>query len=305
MQHSLINHIRKIAPSNRRDEKLFSISDLERFSGIKTHTIRVWEHRYGILSPLRSDGNVRLYTIDHVRRLLSVALLQNNRYRLSSLGKLTDDELEQKVQSLHALGCKQLSAVNHLVFYMYSDIEKFEDVLDGCVNCWGIDNTIENIIIPFLGRVQLVSYRDKKSETHFAVAAIRKKIMVGIEKQKILANNPPLALLFLPEKEHYDLLLLYMTYLLRRTGTRVLYLGTDISINNLHPILQDKKPDFLYTYITDHRKSQVADLAAWLQQQYQNVTLHVVTPEETYPDNQLDNVQFIHYQSFNAFINSM
>jgi len=203
------------------------------------------------------------------------------------------------------LDCKQQNAVNHLIFYMYTDIEKFEDVLDGCVHCWGIDETIENIIIPFLGKVQLVSYRDKNFQTHFAVTAVRKKLMVGIEKQNILANNPPVALLFLPEKEHYDLLLLYMTYLLRRTGTRVLYLGTDISINNIHPILQDKKPDFLYTYITDHKKTKVFELAAWLRQQYRDVTLHVVTPEETYPDNQFSNVQFIHYQSFNAFINSI
>lgn len=305
MQHAFINDILQPPQSlSRNSEKLFSISDLERFSRIKAHTIRIWEHRYAILSPLRSEGNVRMYTIGQVRRLLSIALLQNNGKRISNLSELTDEELEQKAQGLTTVESKQQNAINHLVFYMYTDIEKFEDVLDGCVHCWGIDEAIEHIIIPFLGRVELVCYKDKSLETHFVVTAIRKKMMVAIERHQVLVSNPPLALLFLPEKEHYDLVLLYMTYLLKRKGVRVLYLGTDISIDNIHSILQGKKPDFLYTYITAHRKTKVYEVAVWLHQ-HSDLVLHAVTHEEIDEGSKLNNVRLIHYQSFSKFINTV
>src|SRR5690349_13902948 len=130
--------------------KLFSIKDLERFSGIKAHTIRIWELRYNVLSPERSVGNVRHYTISDVDRILKISLLQKSGYKISVLVHLSPEEIDNNIQTLVNEECMQIRAINHLIYFMYSDIEKFEEVLDSCVLCWGIDTTIEKVIFPFL-----------------------------------------------------------------------------------------------------------------------------------------------------------
>src|SRR5688572_11381681 len=241
--------VSNVSKSDRSMGKLFSITDLERFTGIKAHTIRIWELRYKVLSPVRSAGNVRHYTLSDVDRILKLSLLQKSGFKISALVHLNPAEIDLRLQTMMEEQCMQIRAINHLIFYMYSDFEKFEEVLDSCVLCWGIDATIEKIIFPFLEKIELLSYKDKSYETHFVVTAIRKKLIVGIEKEKNNSDSMHSAVLFLQKGEHYDLLLLYMTYLLKKKGVRLLYLGTDISISNLIRIISAKKPDILYTYI--------------------------------------------------------
>ena len=283
--------------------KLFSIKDLERFSGIKAHTIRIWELRYKVLSPVRSIGNVRHYSLNDVDRILKISLLQKCGYKISTLAQLSPASIDYHLQSLTEVECMQIRAINHLIFYMYSDIEKFEEVLDSCVLSWGIDTTIEKVIFPFLEKIELLSYKDKSYETHFVVTAIRKKLILGIESEKNTTSSRQSALLFLQKGEHYDLLLLYITYLLKRKGVRLLYLGTDISTQNLLRIIDAKRPDVIYTYIPQMRKSRLHDFAGQLDHQFPGMKLHAVTCENV-SIKMHDNVDYIYYKTVDAFINS-
>jgi DNA-binding transcriptional MerR regulator len=283
----------------------FSIKELERFSGVKAHTIRIWELRFKLFSPERSLGNVRRYSLHDVRRLMNIALLQKNGCRISVLAQLDAVGLDQKLQELVEMESRQCSAINHLILYMYHDIEKFEDVLDSCVLYWGIDVTIKKIILPFLEKTELLSYKDKSCETHFAVTAIRKKIIYGIENRKDMVPASTSALLFLPEGEHYDLFLLYMTYILKQKGIRVLYLGTDISAKNLNRIIEEKKPDLLFTYITNPQRFKLHGFAAQLDCQHPGIKAHVVSYQSPPSNQEINNLQFIPHQVFDSFVESL
>lgn len=280
---------------NRSIMKRFSIRELEWLSGIKAHTIRIWEKRYQAFLPQRSSGQTRSYSLADVQRLLSMALLLKKGYKISSLSDLPALQLEQRLQLLVDDEDKQERALNHLIFYMYSDIEKFEDVLDGAVLCWGIETTIEKLILPFLEKVELFSYKDKSCETHFVVTAIRKKIILGIEKINTISITQKTALLFLPEQEHYDLILLYMAFLLKQKGIRVLYLGTNISTANLQRITELKKPDFFYTYIPQGQKFKLSVFASFLEKKYSDAVLFAATYNQASFKEQLENVEFLHF----------
>ncbi|MBD0280064.1 MAG: MerR family transcriptional regulator [Bacteroidota bacterium] len=150
--------------------KSFSIRELETFSGVKAHAIRIWEKRYAVLKPHRSNGNFRHYTLEEVMLMLDIALLTKNGFTISQVAGMEADVLRHEVYSLICREAKQTRAVNELIICMFSgNIEAFETILDGCVLCWGIDTTIQQVIIPFLEKVNLLSYSDSSSETHFAV----------------------------------------------------------------------------------------------------------------------------------------
>ncbi|HZF63437.1 MAG TPA: MerR family transcriptional regulator [Chitinophagaceae bacterium] len=289
-----------MVPHNQDKARWFTIKDLERFSGVKAHTIRVWEQRYRLLSPGRSRGNIRMYSPDDVQRLLNVSLLLNIVPRISAISRLHSSELKQSVDAVSDPCLKRQKALHHLIYYMYRDIEKFEDVLDACVQCWGTDITLEHVVLPFLEKASLLSYKDKTFETHFAVTAIRRKLILAIENVQSAAISEKSAVLFLPMGEHFDLYLLYMAYVLKQKGLRVFYLGTNVSINTLQNMMETNAPDMLFTFIPQNQKFKLQDLASFLKQQYPKTVLHAVTCNDS-ENKKLNNVRFIFYKEIKMF----
>ena len=277
--------------------KSFSIRDLENLSGVKTHTIRMWEKRYQLFLPQRNKGNFRYYSFDQLKYLLDLVLLINSGFKISGIAKLDDLNLKNAVDSLVNWEQRQSKSINSLICFMFcSDIEEFEAILDDCVLSWGIDKTIGQVIIPFLEKTGILSYSDSSSEVHFVVTAIRKKIILGIEKLNTSKKVEKTALLFLPQNEHYDLVLLYMSYLLKYNGLKVLYLGTDISIENLNVVIQNKKPDYLYTYVTHKTKTKNLIFLNGLEQKPAATKIFVAVGNDTKLGNDLTNLNFIHYK---------
>lgn len=277
----------------------FSIKEMEQISGVKAHTLRIWELRHRLFEPQRSNTNIRSYSLHDLRYLLNITLLLDNGHRISKIAVRTGSDIQRAVNFLEGDKNRQSMAVHRLLIYMYTDIEKFEDTLDSCVLCWGIDTTIKKIILPFMEKARLLSYKDKNFETHFAVTALRKKLIVGIEKEKNAAASQQTALLFLSQGDHYDLFLLYMTYFLKREGIRVLYLGTDVCVKSLKSILEAKKLDSLYTYIPENKKFALGDFAVYLQEKMPGIILNVVTCDQVQAE-QTRNLNFIHYSSMLA-----
>lgn len=227
----------------------FAIKDLERITGVKAHTIRAWEVRYNVFSPHRTTTNIRYYSIEDVSYLLNLSLLINKGYRISRLANISRQVLEQKILSLNTEEDRNRRSINELLICMYlEDIEQFEVVLDAYVLEWGIDQALQSIVLPFLITADLLSYHSSSSEVHFVVTAVRKKIIRGIESLTAPLESTNRALLFLFKDEHYDLMLLYLNYLLKAKGIGVFYLGTNISPDSLEKVLGDKKPEMLFTY---------------------------------------------------------
>ncbi|MBC7826171.1 MAG: MerR family transcriptional regulator [Chitinophagaceae bacterium] len=277
--------------------KDFSIKHLENFSGIKAHTIRVWEQRFGILQPNRSKSNIRHYSLNDVKLLLNTALLVKNGFKISELAGKDHHSIATKIRQLTADKARREKVVSQLIICMYShDIEQFDDILDSCFVTWGVDITLQELILPFLEKVKLLSYHDSSCEAHFAITAIRRKIILGLERVHSNIKSNKSALLFLAEGEHYDLMLLFISYILKKNGIKVWYLGTNISKDNLGLILSLKKPDYLFTYIPHKQKFKEHAVIPYINKYLTETNFVVVSCEQKSAKLEIDpHVSFIHY----------
>ncbi|HVK96621.1 MAG TPA: MerR family transcriptional regulator, partial [Flavisolibacter sp.] len=189
---------------------LFSIHELQNLSGIKAHTIRAWEQRYGILKPERSKGNCRHYCLEELKLLLDIVLVVKSGKRISYVSEMSREKLDSQLKEISDNVLAKEKVIAALVCSMfYKEVDEFESILDSSINSWGTDISIRDVIIPFLQRVNLLSFNNSSLEVHFVVTIIRKKIILGIENTTPTNVLDKSALLFLPENEHYDLILLY------------------------------------------------------------------------------------------------
>lgn len=241
--------------------KIFTINDLERFSGVKAHTLRIWERRYALLQPSRSPGNFRLYTLDELKKILNIALLKKNGYSVSGLSKFSDTVIEHKAENLPNDYNKWQKAINDLTISMYTkELESFEWLLDELLLKWPIEILVEKIIFPFLKITNLLWTGNKLFEEHLVVTASRKKLILAIESINTNIKKEKTVLLFLPDCKQLDLGLLYSNFNLKRKGIHVLYLGNDVTIDNLKIILQVQPPAYIFTYLHQNHHFQVEQL---------------------------------------------
>lgn len=231
----------------------FTIKDLENLSGIKAHTIRIWEQRYNFLNPSRTDTNIRYYSNEELITLLNIALLNKYGYKISHIDKMQPIEMKERILSLTQSEAQLERIVNELIECMVDlRIEDFESVLDFQIASKGIEKTITQIIFPFLERIGIlwVTSRVNPAQEHLVTNIIRQKLIVGIEKTVPALQVTSTALLFLPEGEHHELGILFMYYLLKTRGVKVLYLGANVPMRDVVYVADLKGPTFLYTHLT-------------------------------------------------------
>lgn len=231
----------------------FTIKDLENLSGIKAHTIRIWEQRYNFLNPSRTDTNIRYYTNDELITLLNIALLNKYGYKISHIDKMKPIEMKERILSLTQSEAQLERIVNELIECMVDlRIEDFESVLDFQISTKGIEKTITQIIFPFLERIGIlwVTSRVNPAQEHLVTNIIRQKLILGIERTVPALQVTSTALLFLPEGEHHELGILFMYYLLKSRGVKVLYLGANVPLRDVVYVADLKGPSFVYTHLT-------------------------------------------------------
>ncbi len=231
----------------------FTIKDLENLSGIKAHTIRIWEQRYSFLKPQRTDTNIRHYRNEELKILLNIALLNKYGFKISHIDKMTPDVMREKLLSLAHADAQQERIVNDLLHFMVDmDTTTFTKTLDQYILINGIDKTISNLVFPFLKRVGILWVTDhvKVAQEHLVSNIIRQKLIMGIENAVSSAPINRTILLFLPEDEHHEVGLLYVHYLLKTRGANVIYAGADLPAEDLEFLCRIKKPDFAYSHLT-------------------------------------------------------
>ncbi|HMO33466.1 MAG TPA: MerR family transcriptional regulator [Lacibacter sp.] len=231
----------------------FTIKDLENLSGIKAHTIRIWEQRYTFLKPQRTATNIRYYSNQELKTLLNISLLNKYGYKISHINRMNDDELRDKLLTLTGAQAQQERIVNELIQNMVDlNIEEFERVLDSFILSRGIEKTINYIIFPFMERIGILWLTDhiNPAQEHLITNIIRQKIIVGIENIVTPLDLKTKVLLFMPENEHHELGLLYLQYLLKSRGVKTIYLGANVPLSDLEFVVDLKKPDYVYTHLT-------------------------------------------------------
>jgi DNA-binding transcriptional MerR regulator len=231
----------------------FSIKDLEQLSGIKAHTIRIWEQRYSLIKPKRTGTNIRFYSNDELKTVLNISLLNRHGYKISNIDKLTAGEMKEKIFILSQTEAQQERAVNELIKYMIDlEIDQFEIVLDNYIAAKGIEKTITNIIFSFLEKVGVLWQTNhvNPAQEHLVTNIIRQKLIIGIENVKGPKEVTNPILLFLPEGEFHELSLLFVYYLLKSRGFKVLYLGANVPLKDVAYVVNLKKPRFVYAHLT-------------------------------------------------------
>lgn len=231
----------------------FTIKDLENLSGIKAHTIRIWEQRYTFLKPQRTATNIRYYSNQELKMLLNISLLNKYGYKISHINRMKNEELREKLLSLTGSQAQQERIVNDLIQHMIDlNIDEFEKVLDQFIATRGIEKAITYIIFPFLERIGILWLTDhiNPAQEHLITNIIRQKIIVGIENIVTPLELRSTVLLFMPENEHHELGLLFMNYLLKSRGVKTIYLGANVPLSDLEFVVDLKKPDYIYTHLT-------------------------------------------------------
>ena len=231
----------------------FTIKDLENLSGIKAHTIRIWEQRYSFLKPHRTDTNIRYYNSEELKKLLNVALLNKYGFKISHIDKMDEAEIREKILSLNQVQAQQERIVNELLQHMVDlDMAKFETVLDNYIMARGIERAVPQIIFPYLEKIGILWLTNhiNPAQEHLVTNIIRQKLIVGIENISSAVKINKTVLLFLPEGEYHELGLLFMAYLLKSRGVNTIYLGCSIPIDDVDYVVKLKNPDYLYCHLT-------------------------------------------------------
>ena len=231
----------------------FTIKDLENLSGIKAHTIRIWEQRYSFLKPSRTNTNIRYYSNEDLKTILNISILNKFGYKISHINKMTPADVRVRVTELNAAGAEQEKIVNDLIQLMIDlDIAGFEKLLDKQIAANGIEKTIIKTIFPFFERIGILwqTGHINPAQEHLITNVVRQKIIVGIDHAKPLTKVKRSFLLFLPEGEHHELGLLLVYYLLKRRGAEVFYIGANIPLADAQFVAEAKEPDFVHIHLT-------------------------------------------------------
>lgn len=237
----------------------FSISQLSRFSGIKPHTIRIWEQRYDALRPSRSEGNTRFYDNNQLRRLLNIVSLMKPGYKVSELCAMSDKELFALVGQLP--GSPSAESTEYLVSQLISaaisyDELHFEKIFSHCLSKYGIKDAYLHVIHPLLTRMGLMWTSDAlpAGSEHFISNLLRQKLYTSIDSLPPPRGNADTWMLFLPENEFHELGLLYAHYLIRMSGRKVIYLGANVPLKSVIAAGKVVKTQYLLLFLV-HQES--------------------------------------------------
>jgi DNA-binding transcriptional MerR regulator len=232
----------------------YSIKDLEKLSGIKAHTLRIWEQRYGILNPQRTESNIRYYSNDDLRKLLNINILNNNGFKISKIVKLKDEEINQKVLELSQIKTDVDVQIGSLLLAMIEiDEMRFEQVVTSSIVQMGFENTILKIVFPFLKKIGVMWQTGSinPAQEHFISNLIRQKIIVAIDRLPYPSSKlAPRYLFFLPDGELHELSLLLYNYMAKARGAHTIYLGQSVPLDDLQKVYKLRKPQFVVSVFT-------------------------------------------------------
>lgn len=237
--------------------RLYHISELEQLSGIKATTIRVWERRYDLIRPGRTDTNIRMYDDDQVRKLLNVSTLLASGMKISSIAELDDHELHSAVMDLkngEADGDDTaLAFVNDLVGGMLAfDEASFEKVYGAAVKKYGVFDAMLKVVYPFLQKIGLMwSVEDAMPvQEHFASSLVRRKLLAATDLLMVRRKSRKKFILMLPPGEWHEIGLLFANYIIRSKGADTIYLGQNVPYEQVPLIIEKAAVSHVLMFFT-------------------------------------------------------
>lgn len=232
----------------------FSIRDLEHLSGIKAHTIRIWEQRYELIHPKRTDTNIRYYDDQDLKLILNIALLKENGIKISKIAEMPVSEIQQEVVRLTEKNQHYPEQIHALTIAMIDmDEERFEKQIATNILKLGFEKTMLKIIYPFLTKIGILWQTGaiNPAQEHFISNLVRQKLIVAIDGQYVTSSEKVKKyLLFLPEGELHELGLLFADFVIRSRKNKTIYLGQSLSIQDVQAVQDIFRADYLVAVLT-------------------------------------------------------
>ncbi len=222
-------------------KSVFSIKDLENLSGIKAHTIRIWEKRYGILEPMRSSTNIRNYDTHNLQKLLNIVLLHNYGYKISRIAEYSTEKIELLVREIISEKSSKSHAINAFKLAMMNfDQVLFFKTYYNLLSEKSFREIFYEVPIPLMNEIGLLwqSGTITPAQEHFVSSLIKQKLLVNTEKIQVLepTRTDKIFVLFLPENEIHELGLMYLNYEILLHGYKTIYLGESVPMESLKDI---------------------------------------------------------------------
>jgi DNA-binding transcriptional MerR regulator len=236
-------------------QKSFSIRDLENLSGIKAHTIRIWEKRYGLLSPERTETNIRRYSLESLQKLLNITLLYSNGYKISKIAGIPDKEIPLVVREIVAKNSVKSHAINAFKMAMMNfDHALFHSTYNNLITDKSFREIFWDVFIPFLEELGLLWQTSTISPAHehFISSLIKQKLVSNIDKLQSM-DRPTKSrtfVLFLPENEIHEIGLLFLHYEILLRGYQTVYLGATMPLDFLPDLQKYFKNLVFLSYFT-------------------------------------------------------
>ncbi|MCW5517343.1 MerR family transcriptional regulator [Muriicola sp. Z0-33] len=236
-------------------KKSFSIRDLENLSGIKAHTIRIWEKRYNLLSPERTSTNIRTYSLASLQKLLNITLLYNNGYKISKIAAIPKDEIPVVVKGVISKNDNENHALNALKMAMINfDQSLFQKTYNQLLKKRPFRSIFWDVFMPFLNEIGLLWQTDtiSPSHEHFITNQIKQKIYSSSEKLQAIepVKKDKVFVLFLPDNEIHEIGLLFVNYEILLKGYKTIYLGQSMPMENLIDLKNNFKNIHFLSYFT-------------------------------------------------------
>ena len=251
----------------------YSIKDLEILSGVKAHTIRIWEKRYHLLSPARTDTNIRFYNDADLRRILNVSLLVKNRYKISKVAKWDETQLKQTVLEATEKKVTEPDYVERLILHMLNfDNIGFYQLVNEIIEQKGFEEAMVKVFFALFERIG--TYWQVGSifpaQEHYVTSILRQKLIAETDKLGVNNEKGQSILFFLPEGELHEMSLLFYAYLARKFGYNVIYLGQFVPFGDLAKVQSHIKIDYVFTaFINPLTKEDLENYLLQLKETFQ------------------------------------
>jgi len=279
-----------------RGMAIYSIKDLENLSGIKAHTLRIWEQRYGILNPIRTETNIRTYSDEELKRVLNIALLQDKGgFKISAIANMSEAEMASHILHLSESQFDFPDQIQALTLAMMDlDEAKFQLLTKNMIQAHGFESYMLDVIYPFMRRLGTLwlSGSVGPAQEHFISHLIRQKLVASIDAQDLsLKPDAKKFLLYLPEGELHEIGLLFANYVFRARKHSVVYLGQSLPYEELLLAYEIHQPDYIFSVFTSEPNVELID--TYLAQMAKDLTnaqvlltgYQILQPERQIPSN--------------------
>ncbi len=229
----------------------YSIKDLEQITGIKAHTLRIWEQRYDFIHPNRTATNIRYYSDDDLKIILNISFLKDHGYKITDINKMSADKVRRAVNALIDNGYGFSEKMHALTLAMIElNEEKLEKIFREYIKEYGLEQMMTQIIFPFLNRMTFQTNDGFINTVHkqFISNFIRRKLVGAIEAEKTTCGQKAETyILFASPEEKSEICLLFSHLILKKNKRRVINLGLDVKPQELRAISKDFLPDYIFT----------------------------------------------------------